>query len=61
MITYRDIHRIRSTGYKVCRITDRIYLVSLYSRQEYDGNQVSAIAKRILSHVYAIRIVKRWI
>lgn len=61
MITYRDIHRIRSTGYKVCRIKDRIYLVSLYSRQEYDGNPVSTIVKRILSHVYAIRIVKRWI
>lgn len=61
MITYRDIHRIRSTGYKVYRITDRIYLASLYSRQEHDGNPVSTIAKWILSHVYVIRIVKRWI
>lgn len=61
MITYRDIHRLRSTGYKVFRITGRIYLVSLYSRQEYDGNPVSTIVKRILSHMYVIRIVKRWI
>lgn len=61
MITYRDIHRLRSTGYKVYRITDRICIVSLYSRQEYDGNPVSTIAKWILSHVYAIRIVERWI
>ena len=61
MIAYRDIHRLRSTGYKVFRITDRIYLVSLYSRQEYDGNNVSTVGKRILSHVYAIRIVERWI
>ena len=61
MITYRDIQSLRSTGYKVYRITGRIYLVSLYSRQEYDGNPVSTIAKRILSHVYEIRIVERWI
>ena len=61
MITYRDIQSLRSTGYKVYRITDLIYLVSLYSRHEYDGNPVSTIAKRILSHVYAIRIVERWI
>ena len=61
MITYRDIHRLRSIGYKVYRITGRIYIVSLYSRQEYDGNPVSTIVKRILSHVYAIRIVERWI
>ena len=61
MITYRDIQRLRSTGYKVFRITGRIYLVSLYSRHEYDGNPVSTIAKRILSHVYAKWIVKRWI
>lgn len=60
MITYRDIHRLRSTGYKVCRITDRIYLVSLYSRQEYDGNPVSSIIKRLLFHVYIIQILKRW-
>ena len=61
MITYRDIQSLRSTGYKVYRITDRVYLVSLYSRQEYDGNPVSTLVKLILSHVYAIRIVKRWI
>lgn len=61
MITYRDIQSLRSAGYKVYRITGRIYLVSLYSRHEYDGNPVSTIAKRILSHIYAIRIVERWI
>ena len=48
MITYRDIQSLRSTGYKVYRITGRIYLVSLYSRHEYDGNLVSTVGKRIL-------------
>lgn len=59
-MTYRDIHRYRSIGYRVHKVVGCIYLVSIYSKDAYDGNLVSSIIKRLLSHVYTIKVLERW-
>lgn len=58
-MTYRDIHRYRSIGYRVHKVAGCVYLVSVYPRDAYGSNPVSSIIKRLLSHVYIIQILKR--